>query len=220
MPPKKDKGKGVLKDPPPQPASKESLSTPPKDKILSSAMPIKSWIDMVEEHEAHSKAIASEVQVKEWMNSISNSPELLLALQSISQNKAFSKNPEEEKTVSKTISKDISKSSSNIVLSGESSSSQIIVSQQNLPKKSSDWFNKTHHQNVLSIEDGFYHSDPFQAISKIFPKGWFFKPWDLTKPQSFYQSILEYTESVKFKHFFLSESHKDPPIPQPPYYKS
>ena len=60
------------------------------------------------------------------------------------------------------------------------------------------------------MEDGFYHSDPFQAISKIFPKGWFFKPWDLSKSQSFYQSILEFTESVKFKHFFLSEAHYEP----------
>ena len=60
------------------------------------------------------------------------------------------------------------------------------------------------------MEDGFYLSDPFQAITKIFPKGWFFKPCDLSKHQSFYQSILEFTESVKFKHFFLSESHHEP----------
>ena len=60
------------------------------------------------------------------------------------------------------------------------------------------------------MEDGFYHTDPFQAISKIFPKGWFFQPWDLTKPQPYYQSILEATESVKFKHFFLSETHSEP----------
>ena len=40
MPPKKkDKGKGVLKDPVPQTPSKDS---PPKEKLLSSAMPIKS----------------------------------------------------------------------------------------------------------------------------------------------------------------------------------
>ena len=60
------------------------------------------------------------------------------------------------------------------------------------------------------MEHGFYHSDPFQAISKFFPKGWFFKSWDLTKPQPYYQSILEATESVKFKHFFLSETHSEP----------
>ena len=60
------------------------------------------------------------------------------------------------------------------------------------------------------MEDGFYHTDPFQATSNIFPKGWFFKPWDLTKPQCYYQSILESTESVKFKHFFLSEAHTEP----------
>ena len=60
------------------------------------------------------------------------------------------------------------------------------------------------------MEDGFFHTDPFQAISKFFSKGWFFKPWDLTKSQSYYQSILEATESVKFNHFFHSETHSEP----------
>ena len=32
----------------------------------------------------------------------------------------------------------------------------------------------------------------------------------MTKPQSYYQSILEATESVKFKHLFLSETHSEP----------
>ena len=150
-------------------------------------MPIKLWIDMVEEQEAQSKAIASGKQVKEWMNSITKSPELMLALQSVSQNKVLSQVPEKEKYVSKAISKP---SSSKEVISCESSSSQIIISQSKLSQKSSDLINKTYHQNVLSMEDGFYHSDPFQAITKILPKGWFFKPWDLSKPQSFYQSIL------------------------------
>ena len=91
------------------------------------------------------------------MKSISKSPELLLALQSFSQNKALSKVPAEEKVVSK----EISKSSSFKIIYGESSSSQIIVSQSKFSKKSSDWINKTHFQNVLTMEDDFYHSDPF-----------------------------------------------------------
>ncbi|KAH9705066.1 hypothetical protein KPL70_011730 [Citrus sinensis] len=210
MPPKRrDKRKGILKEPEPKTTSKTSPATPPKEKLLSSAMSIKSWIDIVEEQEnqeAQSKAITSQEQVNEWMKSISKSPELMLALQSFSQNKDLSKAPEKEKFVSK----EISKSYSSKVISGESSSSQIVVSQSKLSQRSSNWINKTHFQNVLTMEDGFYHSDPFQAISKIFPKGWFFKPWDLSKPQSFYQSILEFTESVKFKHFFLSESHSEP----------
>ena len=130
----------------------------------------------------------------------------MLALQNISQSKALSQVPEKEKLVSKEISKT---SCSKEIISCESSSSQIIVSQSKLSQKSSDWFNKAYQQNVLSMEDEFYHSDPFQAISKIFPKGWFFKPWDLSKPQSFYQSILEFTEFVKFKHFFPREAHSE-----------
>ncbi|KAH9733783.1 hypothetical protein KPL71_017134 [Citrus sinensis] len=63
MPPKqKDKGKGILKDPISQTPSKASQSSLPKEKLLSSSMPIKSWIDMVEEQEAQSKAIASQEQ--------------------------------------------------------------------------------------------------------------------------------------------------------------
>ena len=159
---------------------------------------------MVEEQEAQSKAIAFNEQVKEWMNSITKSPELMLALQSIFQNKTLSQVPEKE---TKAISKP---SSSKEVISCESFSSQIIVSQSKLSQKSWDRINKTYHQIVLSMEDEFYHSDPFQPITKIVPKGWFFKPWDLSKPQSFYQNILEFTEFVKFKHFFLSESHHEP----------
>ncbi|KAH9669775.1 hypothetical protein KPL70_021934 [Citrus sinensis] len=202
MPPKKkDKDKVVLKDTESQATSKESLSTPSKEKLLSSAIPIKSWIEMVEEHEAQYKAIIFEDQVKEWMNSITKSPELMLALQNIFQTQ------EKEKLVSKAISKP---SSSKEIVSCESSFWQIIVSQSKLSQKSSNWLNKAYQQNVLTMDDGFYHSDPFQAISKIFPKGWFFKPWDLSKPKSFYQGILEFTESVKFKHFFLSEAHSEP----------
>ena len=130
MPPKKkDKGKAVLKDTEPHPTSKEPQSTPSKEKLLSSAMPIKSWIEMVEEQEAQYKATTSEDQVKEWMNSITKSPELMLALQNISQSKALSQVPEKEKLVSKEISKS---SSPKEVVSCESSSSQIIVSQSKL----------------------------------------------------------------------------------------
>ena len=103
----------------------------------------------------------------------------MLALQNISQTKTLSQVPEKEKPVSKGITKT---SSSKEIVSCESSSSQIVVSQSKLSQKSSNWFNKAYQQNVLSMEDGFYHFDQFQAISKIFPKGWFFKPWDLTKP--------------------------------------
>ena len=206
MPPKKkDKGKGILKDPVSQTPSKASQpSSPPKEKLLSSAMPIKSWIDMIEDEEAKSKAISSQEQVNQWMKSISKSPELMLALQSFSQSQI---SPKEEKSISKEIFK---ASSQNVVLSGESASFQIVLSQPKLSKKTSDWYDKAHFQNILTLEDGFYHTDPFQAISKFFPKGWFFKPWDLTKPQSYYQSILESTELVKFKHFFLSETHSEP----------
>ena len=83
LPKKKDKGKAVLKNTGSQATSKEPQSTLSKEKLLSSAMPIKSWIEMVEEQEAQYKATTSEDQVKEWMNFITKSSELMLALQNI-----------------------------------------------------------------------------------------------------------------------------------------
>ena len=129
----------------------------------------------------------------------------MLALQS-----SFSQSQTPSKDISEKQSpKEITKSlSQNVVVSGESSSSQIVLSQPT--QKTSVWFDKAHSQNILTIEDGFYHSDPFQTLTKFFPKGWFFKSWDLTKPQPYYQSILEATELVKCKHFFLSDSHSEP----------
>ncbi|KAH9723929.1 hypothetical protein KPL70_007311 [Citrus sinensis] len=135
MPPKKkDKGKAVLKDSESRATSKEPQATPSKDKLLSSAMPIKSWIEMVEEHGAHYKTTSSDDQVKQWMSSITKSPELMLALQNLSQSQIFSKEEKEN-----PISKEISKPSSQIVIvSGESSFSQIVLSQPSPSKKTSD----------------------------------------------------------------------------------
>ena len=160
---------------------------------------------MIEDEEAKSKALSTQDQVNQWMKSISKSPELMLALQSSFPQSQTSSKAISEKESPKEISKP---NTQNIVVSGESSSSQIVLSQPT--QKTSVWFDKVHSQNILTIKDGFYHSDPFQTLTKFFPKGWFFKPWDLTKPQPYYQSILEATESVKFKYFFLSDSYSEP----------
>lgn len=49
--------------------------------------------------------------------------------------------------------------------------------------------------------------------SKLFPTNWHYKPWDITKPQSYYSTILstilETTRSVKLKHFKLHH-HPEP----------
>ena len=99
MPPKKkDKGKAVLKDSESKATSKEPQTTPSKEKLLSSAMPIKSWIELVEAHEAQYKTTSSDDQVKQWISSITKSPELMLALQNLSQSQIL---PKEEKETSK-----------------------------------------------------------------------------------------------------------------------
>ena len=144
MPPKRrDKGKGIAKDP--ETKETKDIQSPPKEKLLLSAMPIKSWIDLIEDEEAKSKALSTHDQVNQWMKSISKSPELMLALQSsLSQSQTPSKD-----ISGKESSKEITKSSTqNIVVSGESSSSQIVLSQPTSSKKTSVWFDKAHSQNV------------------------------------------------------------------------
>ena len=165
MPPKKkDTGKAKLKEPAVQGTYKESQS-PPSIPKLDSGIPIKSWVDTIQEQkETSSKAITSQERVNEWIESISKSPELIRALQS------FSKNQEVPKTSLRETP--FLKPQKEIVLSGSSSSQ--IVSQK--PSQKSDWYNKTYQQNILSVENEFYNPDPFVTLSKFFPKGWFFKP--------------------------------------------
>ena len=87
MPPKaksKDKGKA----PQTQPTKPESLN--PSAKLMSSAIlaakPIKSWYDaVVEEEETTTQSQVQTNSVQHWVDTLSNSPELLLALQKISQ---------------------------------------------------------------------------------------------------------------------------------------
>ena len=56
---------------------------------------------------------------------------------------------------------------------------------------------------------GFIIKILFSVCKIIFQKIGFFKPWDLSKPQEYYQTILEFTGSVDFKHFY----HKGSPDP-------
>jgi len=53
------------------------------------------------------------------------------------------------------------------------------------------------------MKEGFYHENPSIVASKLFPPHWHYKPWDLTKSQSYYAAILEITNSVKFKHIYI-----------------
>jgi hypothetical protein len=49
------------------------------------------------------------------------------------------------------------------------------------------------------MEEGFYHENPSIAASKTFPPNWYYKPWNLAKPQSYYAAILDITNSGKKK---------------------
>ncbi|KAH9734495.1 hypothetical protein KPL71_017395 [Citrus sinensis] len=163
MPPKRrDKGKGTANDPEPKATPKDSQSSPPKEKLLSSAMPIKSWIDMIEYEEARSKALSTQEQVHQWMKSISKSPELMLALQS-----SFSQSQTPSKDIyEKESPKEITKSlSQNVVVSGESLSSQIVLSQPT--QKTSVWSDSSDNNAKYHIKSKIQIAPDTPQFSKI-----------------------------------------------------
>jgi hypothetical protein len=202
MPPKartKDKGKA----PQTQPTKPESPK--PSSKLMSSAIqaakPVKSWYEAVIEEKEPTKP--SEVQldtVQHWVDTISKSPKLLLALQKVSQ-QASNDSASPTGSISKSLSKP---------QGGFSTSKPLLSLQQtSFPKKKSKYIFKTTFQNILTMEEGFYHEDPSIAASKIFPQNWYYKPWNLAKPQSYYATILEITNFVKFKHFKIHSDHTE-----------
>ncbi|KAJ9178459.1 hypothetical protein P3X46_010338 [Hevea brasiliensis] len=81
-------------------------------------------------------------------------------------------------------------------------SNEPVVS-QNFSQNSGSAFNwilKDSYQSILTVEDGFYDSNPRLCAAKFFGS-WHFKPWDKSKNPAYYQSILIETGSVKIKHF-------------------
>ena len=94
-----------------------------------------------------------------------------------------------------SISKSFSKPQGGI----SASKPLLSLQQTSFPKTKSKYIFKTTFQNILTMEEGFYHENPSIAASKIFPSNWYYKPWNLAKPQSYYAAILEISNSIKFQ---------------------
>jgi len=196
----KDKGKAL------QTQLTKPKSPKPSLKFMSSAIqaakPVKSWYEAVIEEEKPTKPL--EVQpdtVQHWVDTISKSPELLLVLQKVSQQTS-----NDFASPTGSISESLSKPQG-----GFSTSKPLLSLQQtSFPKTKSKYIFKTTFQNILTMEEGFYHDDPSITASKIFPPNWYYKPWNLAKPQSCYVTILEITNSVKFKRFKIHSDYTEP----------
>jgi hypothetical protein len=65
------------------------------------------------------------------------------------------------------------------------------LQQTSFPKTKSKYIFKNAFQNILTIEEGFYHENPSIAASKIFLPKWHYKPWNFAQPQCYYATILE-----------------------------
>ena len=141
-------------------------------KLMSSAIsavkPIKSWYEAIIEEEETTKPQQDQTDaVQHWVDTISKSPELLLALQKVSQQTSGD-------SVSQTgsISKALSKHQGGI----STSKPLLSLQQTSFPKTKSKYIFKTTFQNILTMEEGFYHENPSIAASKFFPSNWYCKP--------------------------------------------
>ncbi|KAG8651192.1 hypothetical protein MANES_07G100510v8 [Manihot esculenta] len=59
----------------------------------------------------------------------------------------------------------------------------------------------------IEIEHGFNNINPWEVVRKNYSENWLFRPKDISKPQEYYQSILEETGSARIKHNF-DKHHK------------
>ena len=147
---------------------------------LSAEKPIKFWFDIVSQDQ--SKVDSSKaLEIQQWIELISRTPELLKAIQATIKPPA-SEQPsilglppsgiasqlvsKSEKGESSSSSKTLSQSISNPV--NTQRSSQIVLSQSKV--KASEFLTKTTFQNILTVEDGFYHKDPFFSLQNHFPR--------------------------------------------------
>ena len=155
---------------------------------LSAEKPIKSWFDIVSQDQ--SKVDSSKaLEIQQWVESISRTPELLKAIQATIKPPA-SELPsilglppsgitsqlvsKTEKGESSSSSKSLSQNTSKLLSQDFSipvnsqNNSQIVLSQSKT--KASEFLAKTTFQNILTVEDGFYHKDPFFCLQNHFLK--------------------------------------------------
>ncbi|XP_073024284.1 uncharacterized protein [Primulina eburnea] len=194
---------------------------PKKDKdkrpIQTSVDPVKpkSWYEIVTKEEELDTA-QSKLQIPKKENcDIETRLQILEALLEASKDKkSLEKENSEEKSSKIQVSNTfqvLSNSDDSPTTSSQKQSlnPQVSLTQPYL-KASSEFFEKPIWQNIINTERGFDSSEPFQILQKYFGKGRYYKPYDINKTPYFYQAILEITESVIFKNFFLEEKHEDP----------
>jgi hypothetical protein len=118
---------------------------------ISFTKPIESWYEVAVADEE----VERSSQVQNWVESLSNSPKLLLALQIIDQKSSQEEKSSQASKPLKPISKKEVGSSSQKPLLLFNSDSPFKLSQK-LLKEKSDNIEKLKFQNVLTIKNGFF----------------------------------------------------------------
>ncbi|KAG5223996.1 hypothetical protein IMY05_019G0023600 [Salix suchowensis] len=213
MPPRPQRDKGKA------PATKPTKTQTPKNPVLASPKLLadaikeikdtKSWYDKVTQEEDDYSSL-KDPKLEDISNEIiirlSKNPGLLEAI-----NKGYKDFASDSQSLSGSISKPITKTQA-----GSSSPKPLLTLQNqiqissNFSKNKSKYFEKPKIQNIWTVENGFPNHDVHLTISKIFPKDFHFKSWDISKSRLFYENILKVTGSVTFKHFYKHPTHTDP----------
>ena len=189
MPPKKNKDKQVVDDA----CSKVS------------GKPIKTWADMVQDEEQATHYLDPiQQQIQTWLTKMEQSNPCLhdrpLPLPEHPQ-----PTPQEEIQTQllqalQNLSQQVTSTPQPITSSPPIQSSHNTLALPSINKKpKSQYFLKPAIQTVLTMEDSYQLLH--ENITNFFPKGWYYKPHDITKPAAYYQAILEHSKSATFKHF-------------------
>ncbi|MFQ6664188.1 hypothetical protein Gotur_031376 [Gossypium turneri] len=208
MPPKlRDKGKGKIGE-----LSKTQISS----------KPINSWYGICHEEENEKSSSSSKSsknttiqdaqdpnkigsQIKKWIESLSQSPEVVLAFSQMKEETPLKQIAAEAAKISKN--KDIvlhkPKSLKNVLKETSLQDvfpKEIAVSSQTATQKSSQYFPNKYFEKILIMEEEFSEKPPHILAKELF-NGRHFKPLDSQKPQQYYENILVQTGSVLFKHY-------------------
>lgn len=206
MPPKlRDKGKGKMQEA----SSKNQIST----------KPIKSWSEIFQqeanEETSSSKSSAgvpvqdaqdpNEIssQVKKWIESLSQSPEVALAFSQMKDGNPLQKIAAEAVQISKNREIVLHKPKSLANISKQDSLQEIFPKHsQDSTQKGSQYFPNQDFERICVMEDDFNFSEkPPHILAKQILNGQHFVPRNVAKPHEYYMNILIQTGSVAFKHY-------------------
>ncbi|MFQ6671131.1 hypothetical protein Gotur_035762 [Gossypium turneri] len=201
---------------PPKLRDKEKGKIGESSKTQISSKPIKSWYEICHEEENEKSSPSSKSskntiiqdaqdpneigsQIKKWIESLSQSPEVVLAFSQMKEETPLKQIAAEATKISKNKEIVLHKPKSLKNFLKEASLQdvflkEIAVSSQTATQKSSQYFPNKYFEKILVIEEEFSEKPPHILAKELF-NGWHFKALDSQKLQRYYENILVQTRS-------------------------